>query len=93
MLGRTLLGLAHGDPRRMQDLLAPGYRAVVGYGERSITWLAEKQGRVHYVRDFVVPPFHAGLIAGIVATLGGEDAQAQGRQTGFLELEVDFSWR
>jgi uncharacterized protein (TIGR02265 family) len=92
MLGRTLLGLAHGEPRRLADLLGPGYRAVVSYGERTLTWRSERSALVRFERDFVVPPFHCGVLQTFLESLGGTHVRVAGRQTGFLEMEFDVSW-
>ena len=43
-------------------------------------------------RDFLVPPFHCGVVSAAVEMMGGRNVEAKGRQTAFLEAEYDFTW-
>jgi uncharacterized protein (TIGR02265 family) len=92
MLGRTLVSLAGSEPKRLLSQIHPGYRATVSYGERSIEWTGEKQGRAAFRRDFLVPPFHAGVLSGALVGMGCADVRVKGRQIGFLDMEFDISW-
>lgn len=92
MFGRTLVSLAGSEPKRLLSQIHPAYRATVSYGERSIEWTGEKTGRASFHRDFLVPPFHAGVLAGGLMGMGCSDVRVKGRQTGFLEMEFDISW-
>jgi uncharacterized protein (TIGR02265 family) len=92
MLGRTLVSLAGSDAKRLLSQIHPGYRATVSYGERSIDWTGEKQGRAYYRHDFLVPAFHAGVLSGALIGIGCGDVRVRGRQTGFLDMEFDISW-
>jgi uncharacterized protein (TIGR02265 family) len=93
LLGRTLLSLAGDDMRLLLSQVGPGYKAVVGYGERTLEW--RREGEAHFVfrRDFLVPEFHAGVLAAAVKALGATGVVAVGRATGPLDLEIDVSWR
>jgi uncharacterized protein (TIGR02265 family) len=92
MLGRTLVSLAGNDPKRLLSQIHPGYRATVSYGERSIEWTGETQGRAIYRHDFLVPPFHAGVLGGALTAVGCVDVRVKGRQTAFLDMDFDISW-
>lgn len=92
MLGRTLLTIAAGDIKRLLSQTPSGYRATVSYGERTVDWPAPNHCHMVFKRDFLVPPFHCGVVSGAIEMMGGRDVKATGRQTGFLEAEYDFTW-
>jgi uncharacterized protein (TIGR02265 family) len=91
-LGRTLAAIAGADARRLLSNTANGYRNVVGYGTRTIEWLAERHARLTFKHDFLVPVFHCGVITTAVDAMSGTRVRAIGRETGFLESEYDVSW-
>jgi uncharacterized protein (TIGR02265 family) len=93
MLGKTMLALAAGGgTRRLLAHLPGGYRATVSYGERTVSWLSENHARYVFSRDFLVPPFHAGVLAVGATVSGGKNVRAVGRQTGPLEAVYDVTW-
>ncbi|GEJ59348.1 TIGR02265 family protein [Anaeromyxobacter diazotrophicus] len=92
LLGRTLLSLAGDDMRQLLSQVGTGYKATVGYGERTVDWPGERSAHFVFRRDFLVPAFHCGVLAAAAKALGGRDVLAQGRPTGFLDLEVDLTW-
>jgi uncharacterized protein (TIGR02265 family) len=92
LLGRTLLSLAGDDMRQLLSQVGTGYKATVGYGERTVEWRGERNAHFVFLRDFLVPEFHCGVLAAAARALGGRDVLCQGRPTGFLDLEIDLSW-
>jgi uncharacterized protein (TIGR02265 family) len=92
MLGRTLLTIAGGDIQRLLSQAPSGYKATVSYGERTVDWPGPRHAHMLFRRDFLVPPFHCGVIAAAVEMMGGRNVKATARQTGFLEAEYDISW-
>jgi uncharacterized protein (TIGR02265 family) len=92
MLGRTLLTIAAGDMQRLLSQAPSGYRATVSYGERAVDWPAKNHCHMVFKHDFLVPPFHCGVVSAAIEMMGGRNVQAAGRQTGFLEAEYDFKW-
>jgi len=92
LLGRTLLSLAGDDMHRLLSQVGTGYKATVGYGERTVEWYGERNAHFVFRHDFLVPEFHCGVLAAAVKALGGRDVLAQGRPTGFLDLEIDLTW-
>jgi uncharacterized protein (TIGR02265 family) len=93
MLGKTLLALAAGGgARQLLTHMPGGYRATVSYGERTVTWVGEKHARYVFTHDFLVPPFHAGVLAVGAMVGGGKNVKATGRQTGPLEAVYDVTW-
>jgi len=93
MLGKTLLALAAGGgPRQLMAHLPGGYRATVSYGERTLTWIGEKHVRYVFTRDFLVPPFHAGVLYVGAKVGGGKNVRSIGRQTSLLEAVYDVMW-
>ena len=69
-----------------------GYRATVSYGERLVSWPTEKHARFVFIRDFLVPNFHCGVLAAGAERVGGKSVKAVGRQTGPLEAVYDITW-
>jgi uncharacterized protein (TIGR02265 family) len=93
MLGKTLLALAGtGGPRQLLAHAPGGYRATVSYGERLVSWPSENHARFVFIRDFLVPPFHCGVLATGAERAGGRLVKAVGRQTGPLEAVYDITW-
>jgi len=93
MLGKTLLALAAGGgTRQLMQHMPGGYRATVSYGERTVTWIGDRHARYVFTRDFLVPPFHAGVLGAAAIVGGGRNVKATGRQTGLLEAVYDVSW-
>lgn len=92
LLGRTLYAIAGRDPRRMIANLPRGYRATVSYGERKVVFLGERRALVVFRRDFMPPAFHAGVIQGGIAAMGGRNPRVAGREMGFLDAEFELSW-
>jgi uncharacterized protein (TIGR02265 family) len=92
LLGRTLLSLAGDDMRQLLSQVGTGYKATVGYGERTVEWRGDRSAHFVFLRDFLVPEFHCGVLSAAVKALGGRDIVALGRPTGFLDLEIDLTW-
>ena len=92
MLGRTLLTIAGRDIQRLLSQAPSGYKATVSYGERTVDWPSPRHAHMVFQHDFLVPPFHCGVIAAAVEMAGGRNVKAVGRKTGFLEAEYDITW-
>lgn len=91
-LGRTLAAIAGREPRRLLTNTATGYRNVVSYGTRTVEWLGPRRARVLFHRDFLVPPFHCGVLEAALARMGGVQARVTGRAVDLLESEYDVEW-
>jgi len=92
MLGATLLAFGR-NPRTILAQSPAAYQATVSYGRRSLRWAGERHARLEFSRDFMVVPFHRGVLQ---AALDGTDAsgiQVEGRVTGFLEAVYDVTWK
>lgn len=91
-LGVTFLAFAGRDPRRLLTNAASGYRLVVSYGTRTTEWIEERHARLRFQHDFLVPPFHCGVITAALEEASRIRVRAEGRQVGFLEAEYDVTW-
>jgi uncharacterized protein (TIGR02265 family) len=90
--GRTLMSLSAGDPRLFVDRIASGYRTVVSWGERTVAWEGERRARLRFERDFLDAPFHAGVLSAAMAATEAQRPQVNGRDAGFLAVELELSW-
>jgi uncharacterized protein (TIGR02265 family) len=91
-LGRTLVAFAGRDPRRLLLNTANGYRNVVSYGTRTIEWMHEREARLLFLHDFLVPPFHCGVLAAALEVTCGIPVRAEGHEIAFLDSEYDVTW-
>jgi uncharacterized protein (TIGR02265 family) len=91
-LGAALLAFAGRDPRRLLAHTAVGYRNVVSYGTRTVEWRGERHAHLRFEHDFLVPPFHCGVLTAALETACPARFAAQGRETGFLASEYDVTW-
>jgi uncharacterized protein (TIGR02265 family) len=91
-LGSTLVAFTGRDPRRLLTNVANGYRNVVSYGTRTVAWPGERHARLLFQRDFMVPPFHCGVLTAALEVTCGIPFHAEGREVGFLEAEYDVTW-
>ncbi|MFB1483649.1 TIGR02265 family protein [Corallococcus sp. RDP092CA] len=92
MFGRELMQSAAGNPRRMLQHMAEGYRAAVSYGERSVLWTGDHSARFVMRRDFMPVPYHEGVLQAALEAVGAQDIQVHGRQLSLLDSEYDVSW-
>jgi uncharacterized protein (TIGR02265 family) len=91
-LGSTLVAFTGRDPRRLLSHVANGYRAVVSYGTRTVERLEERHARLRFRHDFLVPPFHCGVLTAALEVTCGIPFRTQGREVGFLESDYDVVW-
>nr|WP_279637350.1 DUF2378 family protein [Corallococcus interemptor] len=92
MFGRDLMNAAAGNPWRMLQHMAEGYRAAVSYGERSVLWTGDHSARFVMRRDFMPAPYHEGVLQAALEAVGAQDVQVHGRQLSLLDTEYDVSW-
>jgi uncharacterized protein (TIGR02265 family) len=92
VLGGTLKTLGGGNPTQLLANVHPGYRATVNYGERSMEVMGPRHARITFRHDFLVPPFHCGVLTAAVESVGATDIRVTGVRTAFLEAVYDIRW-
>ncbi len=92
LLGRAFQAMVGHDPRRMLSNAGHGYRATVSYGRRRTEWLGDRHARLVFHRDFLVPPFHCGVLTAALEHAGAREISVVGRELGFLESEYEVEW-
>jgi len=92
VLGRTVFAISGKDARRIVSAGPAGYRSAVSYGERSVEWRGERQARMVFRRDFMVPAFHRAVILAGLEASDARNPQVVARATGLLDSEYDLSW-
>jgi uncharacterized protein (TIGR02265 family) len=91
-LGATFLAFAGRDPKRLLNNAASGYRLVVSYGTRTIEWIGDRHARLRFRHDFLVPPFHCGVLTGAIEAASNVAIRAEGREVAFLDSDYDVMW-
>jgi uncharacterized protein (TIGR02265 family) len=91
MLGATLLTFGR-NPRTLLAQAPAGYRATVSYGQRTIAWAGPRHARLEFVHDFLVVPYHRGVLHAALDATGAQGVQVEGRVTGFLQAVYDARW-
>ncbi len=93
MVGRTLLAIGgNGGPRELLTHVPAGYKATVSYGVRTVEWPSERHARIRFAQDFLVPPFHCGVLAAVAERVGGRNVRATGRSVALLEAQYEVEW-
>lgn len=91
-VGKTLVTMVSGDPRRLLSNVPTAYRTAVSYGARSVSWIGERHCKLSFKHDFLFAPFHEGVLGIAVEAMGGKSVKVVGKDTGFLESEYDITW-
>jgi len=92
VLGRTIFAIAGKDARRMVSAGPAGYRSAVSYGHRIVEWRGERQARMTFKRDFMVPAFHRAVMLTALEASDARNPRVEARATGLLDSEYDLSW-
>jgi len=92
VVGRSFLALAGGCPRRLVSNLPSGYSTAVSYGDRTVEWLDERQGRFSMFRDFMPYSYHEGVLRAALDAIGAQGTRIHGRALGLLDSEYLMSW-
>ncbi len=91
-VGKAILAFTRRDPRKMVNSAAIAYRSAVSYGERRVTWRGERVAVLRYERDFLVGPYHEGVITAALQATGAATVKASCRLIAPLTAEYDVSW-
>ncbi|MBJ6764333.1 DUF2378 family protein [Myxococcaceae bacterium JPH2] len=92
LVGRSFLMLAASDPRRLVTNLPSGYRTVVSYGERHVTWSGPSSGCLRVARDFMPHTYHEGVLQAVLEAIGTQSPMVHGKATGLLDCDYSMSW-
>jgi uncharacterized protein (TIGR02265 family) len=91
-LGRVMSAIGGGDVRRAISSAPVAYRSVVRSASPTVEWVGERQARLVFDRDLLLPSFHAGALTRVLLDLAGVHAQAEAREEGILGAVVDVRW-
>lgn len=92
VVGKAFMLLTKEGPRQLLNNMPVAYRAASSFGEAIVHWTGPRSGVLTTKRDFLLYMNHEGGLLGLFRTLGLQGARVNGRQTGPLETEVEFSW-
>ncbi|WP_158502124.1 TIGR02265 family protein [Vitiosangium sp. GDMCC 1.1324] len=90
--GKMMLTLARKDPKRLMNSLPAAYKSWVNYGTQSVEWTGPTSGRLLLKREFMPHAFHSGLVELLLEMAGANRVRVNGRQTGRLDSQCEFSW-
>lgn len=91
-IGKTLLTLVGGNPRRLIANYAMAYRSATSYGERTVVWHGERSASLAFRRDFMPASYHEGVVAAALEYLGGHDVRVRGARVALLDTDYDATW-
>jgi uncharacterized protein (TIGR02265 family) len=91
-VGKTLVTLVSGEPRRLLANAPTAYRTAVSYGERTVSWPGQHHCVMYFKHDFLTHSFHEGVLTMGVTVMGGKNVKVVGKDTGFLEAEYEITW-
>jgi len=91
-LGATIMVMARKDPRALLAQAPTAYRGTVSYGERRIEWVGARQARLTFSRDFLVPPYHCGVLTAALEAIEARNPKVSGAQVSLLEATYAVSW-
>jgi uncharacterized protein (TIGR02265 family) len=91
MVGATILTFGR-KPRTILSQAPSAYKATVSYGQRYLTWVGERHARLEFVRDFLVVPYHRGVLQAALDGTKAAKVNVDGRVTGFMQAVYDVTW-
>lgn len=92
VVGKAFMMLSKDGPRQLISNMPVAFRAAASFGEIIVQWSGPRSGVLVTKRDFLLYVTHEGGLLSLFRALGLPNARAQGRQTGPLDNEVEFSW-
>lgn len=91
-VGRTLRTLEGKKPWRPLTAMPAAYQTVLDHGARDVELLGEGRCVIRMRRDFMPPPYHEGVLAAVLGSLGAHQVQVVGRRLGSLDADYEISW-
>ena len=88
----ALLLFVGNHPQRLVNSAPIAYRSTVSYGERTIKWRDEKTCVLTFTGDFLLGPYHEGVIRAALTKVGAQNVTTTFRQTGPLDGNYTVSW-
>lgn len=92
-VGRTLVTVSAGEPKRLMRAAPIAYKTAVSYGTRETVITGDTSCIFKMRRDFMPPPYHEGVFIAVLRALGCQDVMVVGRRTGLFDADYDVSWR
>ncbi|MBK7861767.1 MAG: DUF2378 family protein [Archangiaceae bacterium] len=92
-VGRTLVTVSAGEPRRLMRAAPIAYKTAVSYGTRDTVFTSETTCVFKMRRDFMPHPYHEGVFTAVLRALGCHDVEVKGRCLGLMDADYDVSWR
>ncbi|MBL8954932.1 MAG: DUF2378 family protein [Myxococcaceae bacterium] len=92
-VGRTLVTVSAGEPKRLMRAAPVAYKTAVSYGSRETVVTGEKTCVFKMRRDFMPHAYHEGVFTAVLRALGCHDVQVHGRRLGLFDADYDVSWR
>lgn len=91
-VGKTLRSLGEKDLQQPLAALPAAYGAALNHGERSVHLAGERRYSLWMRRDFLPHPYHEGLLAALLSSLGAVPVQVVGRRNGTLDADYEIAW-
>ncbi|WP_257462553.1 DUF2378 family protein [Archangium lipolyticum] len=91
-VGRMAVLMSYGSPRRMMESVPDMYRHSLSFGEQSVVWTGQSQGRFVVKGDFLPSACHEGVLEGLLESSGGRRVRVSREWVHELDGEYAFSW-
>lgn len=92
-VGRTLVTVSAGEPKRLMRAAPVAYKTAVSYGTRETLVTGETSCVFKMRRDFMPHAYHEGVFTAVLRALGCQDVVVRGQQLGLFDADYDVSWR
>ncbi len=92
-VGRTLVTVSAGEPKRLMRAAPVAYKTAVSYGSRETIVTGGNTCVFKMRRDFMPHAYHEGVFIAVLRALGCHDVKVQGRKLGLFDADYEVSWR
>jgi uncharacterized protein (TIGR02265 family) len=91
-VGRMAVLMSYGSPRRMMQSVPDIYRHSLSFGEQSVVWTGQSQGRFVLRGDLLPSACHEGVLEALLESAGGRRVRVSREWVRGLDGEYAFSW-
>ncbi|PTL84676.1 TIGR02265 family protein [Vitiosangium sp. GDMCC 1.1324] len=91
-VGKSMLLMAHGNPKRLLDTLPATTQAMTAGGESSVMSTGSNSGVYSVKRDFTPPAYTEGAMQALFEATKARGVQVHAKRTGPFDTDYEISW-